>query len=111
MSPPKRTTGTTPQGHTRAPPARDPPEAMAPGPAPAHALQRLQAQVRNRGMRQLLREGLPLLVSLRAEHERSFGVDLGAVRLHDHADAHRLAQAQQAQAFTLGRDIVFNDGF
>lgn len=35
------------------------------------------------------------------------GIDLGAVRIHDTPQAHRLARALHAAAFTIGRDIVF----
>lgn len=81
-------------------------------------LSRLQTTVGNRGMQQLLGsmraligEGTPLPAALRAEHEQRFGVNLGNVRVHDHAGAYRLAHGQLARAFTLGSDIVFNKDF
>lgn len=92
-------------------------------PAPARqpdGLRALQANVGNAGIQQLLApggvrrrlgEGAPLPGTLRSEHERRFGVDLAAVRVHDGAPAHRLAQGEQARAFALGNDIVFNQDF
>ena len=86
---------------------------------PGHAdeLQRLQSTVGNRGMQQLLGgvraligQGMPLPDALRAETQARFGAEFSSVRLHDHAGAHALAQDQQARAFTLGQDIVFNKG-
>ena len=39
-----------------------------------------------------------------------FGVDFSGVRIHDDSEAVGLAKELQAQAFTHGRDIYFNEG-
>ncbi len=51
-------------------------------------------------------DGRPLDHGLRAEMERSFGHDLGAVRIHADTRADRAARRLGAQAYTLGEDIV-----
>lgn len=42
--------------------------------------------------------------------EHRLGRDLAQVRIHRHDDAHRLSRNLNAQAFTLGRHIVFGQG-
>ena len=42
--------------------------------------------------------------------EPRFGVDFSAVRVHDDAHGHALARAVNAQAFTVGGDVVFGAG-
>ena len=54
--------------------------------------------------------GRPLSEGARAFMEPRFARDFGAVRVHDHAQAHALARSLSAQAFTVGRDIVFGAG-
>ncbi len=88
---------------------------VAPQHSTAGELRPLQTKVGTRAMQQLLGgvrgligEGTPLSATLRAEQEHHFGVNLGGVRLHDHAGAHQLAHGQLARAFTQGNDIVFN---
>jgi len=54
--------------------------------------------------------GRPLPAELRAEAERAFGADLGAVRLHTDAAAAHAAAAQDARAFTAGRSVFFAEG-
>lgn len=54
--------------------------------------------------------GQPLDRSERAHMEGRFGVDFSAVRIHAGSDADRSAQALNAQAYTVGRDIVFRAG-
>lgn len=54
--------------------------------------------------------GQPLDPQSRAYFEPRFGVDFGAVRIHADASAAAAAQALRAQAFTLGRHIVFGEG-
>lgn len=52
------------------------------------------------------RGGAPLADDLRAYFEPRLGHDLGGVRVHTGGAADRGAQAVQARAYTLGRDIV-----
>ena len=54
--------------------------------------------------------GQPLSESSRAFFEPRFGQDLGHVRVHTGTGAGRLARAVRAEAFTVGRDIVFGEG-
>lgn len=54
--------------------------------------------------------GQPLPQALRADAERRFGGSLAAVKLHDGPEAHRLARAAGARAFTSGRDVFFRAG-
>jgi len=51
--------------------------------------------------------GQPLDAAMRAYFEPRFGRDFGSVRLHTDAQAGRTAQLLDAQAYTVGRDIVF----
>nr|WP_305794706.1 DUF4157 domain-containing protein [Myxococcus sp. CA051A] len=55
-------------------------------------------------------QGQPLPPALRADAERRFGGSLASVKLHDGPEAHRLARAAGARAFTSGRDVVFRAG-
>lgn len=54
--------------------------------------------------------GHPLDPPLRRDFEARLGVSLDAVRLHTHESAARSAASLQAQAYTVGRDIVFGAG-
>ncbi|HTJ45099.1 MAG TPA: DUF4157 domain-containing protein [Kofleriaceae bacterium] len=56
------------------------------------------------------RGGHPLPAALRVRLERTLGVALGEVRLHDDARAHAAAAAIKARAFTIGSDIYFARG-
>jgi hypothetical protein len=47
---------------------------------------------------------------VRTDAERSFGADLGAVRVHADATAAAAAADHGAAAFTAGRDVFFNEG-
>ena len=47
---------------------------------------------------------------MRTDLEGTFGADLAAVRVHDDAAAHTSARAEEAQAFTAGRDVYFAQG-
>lgn len=49
----------------------------------------------------------PLEGATRADMEASFGHDFGGVRVHTGAAASRSAESVQAQAYTVGDDIVF----
>jgi Domain of unknown function (DUF4157) len=55
-------------------------------------------------------DGQPLNAETRAYFEPRFGADLGGVRLHTDARATSSARAVNAQAYTVGRDIVLGDG-
>jgi hypothetical protein len=54
--------------------------------------------------------GAPLPAGTRGALELRLGVDLGGVRVHDDADAHRSAAALHARAFTHGRHIWLGRG-
>jgi Domain of unknown function (DUF4157) len=54
--------------------------------------------------------GTPLDASVRGEMESRFGEDFGDVRVHSGADAHASAVGLSAQAYTVGSDIVFQQG-
>lgn len=51
--------------------------------------------------------GAPLPADLRADMEGRFGHDFGDVRIHDDSAAHDSAKSVNAQAYTVGSDIVF----
>jgi hypothetical protein len=51
--------------------------------------------------------GTPLEPAVRAEMEGRFGQDFGDVRVHTDAAAHDSAKSVNAQAYTVGSDIVF----
>lgn len=51
--------------------------------------------------------GSPLEPGLRADMEGRFGHDFGDVRIHNDAAANHSAKSVNAQAFTVGSDIVF----
>jgi hypothetical protein len=54
--------------------------------------------------------GQPLDNRTRADMESSFGHDFGDVRVHTDGAASRSAEAVQAQAYTVGDDVVFRSG-
>jgi hypothetical protein len=54
--------------------------------------------------------GRPLPPAVVVRLSAVFGHDLGHVRVHQDAQAARLAQAAQARAFTVGHEIWFNAG-
>ena len=54
--------------------------------------------------------GQPLDPTTRSFMEPRFGRDLDDIRIHTNATANRLARSIQAEAFTTGRDVVFNSG-
>ena len=54
--------------------------------------------------------GRPLEESERAYFEPRFGYDFGQVRMHTDTRAAETAQAVNAQAYTVGRDVVFGAG-
>jgi len=55
-------------------------------------------------------EGRPLDPALRAEMEPRFQHDFSRVRIHTDSEAAESAQAVNAAAFTVGRDVVFGSG-
>lgn len=68
---------------------------------------RVEGPGRNRRVANLgLGAGAPLSPARRAFYERRLGTDLGQVRVHRGAQAEQAAEALQAKAFTLGRDVV-----
>jgi uncharacterized protein DUF4157 len=54
--------------------------------------------------------GSALDSSVRGDMESRFGQDFGDVRVHSGADAHAAAVGLSAQAYTVGDDIVFQQG-
>jgi len=54
--------------------------------------------------------GSPLDAGVRADMEQRFGQDFGDVRVHSGGDAHASAAKLSAQAYTVGSDIVFQEG-
>jgi hypothetical protein len=54
--------------------------------------------------------GTPLPADLRADMEGRFGHDFGGVRVHNDAAAHASAKSVNAQAYTVGSNIVFDSG-
>jgi hypothetical protein len=54
--------------------------------------------------------GGPLESGARADMEKRFGADFGAVRIHTGESAARLASGYDALAYTAGRNIVFGAG-
>ncbi|WP_020103024.1 DUF4157 domain-containing protein [Mycobacterium sp. 360MFTsu5.1] len=54
--------------------------------------------------------GSPMEPALRAEMEGRLGHDFGDVRIHTDAAAHNSAKSVNAQAYTVGSDIVFQQG-
>ncbi|GAB93540.1 eCIS core domain-containing protein [Gordonia rhizosphera] len=55
-------------------------------------------------------EGSPLPGDLRTDMESRFGHDFGDVRVHTDDAAHHSATSVNAQAYTVGSDIVFESG-
>jgi len=106
-------------------------ELMSEGKARPEAVAELQRSAGNAAVAQLLaddRQGLgneeaagnlaeamasagqPLDHEIRQGMESALGADLGSVRVHTGAEAHRSAQALEARAYTVGEDIVFGAG-
>jgi hypothetical protein len=54
--------------------------------------------------------GTPLPADLRGDMEGRFGHDFGDVRVHNDAAAHASAKSVNAQAYTVGSNIVFDSG-
>lgn len=54
--------------------------------------------------------GAPLPMELRGEMEQRFGEDFRKVRMHTDTRAARSADELNAKAYTLGNNIVFNEG-
>jgi hypothetical protein len=96
-----------------------------PGTLDAEVVTRLQRAAGNAGVGSLLGEeqqrspvhdvvgsggGQPLDERTRADMEASLGHDFGGVRVHTGATASRSAESVQANAYTVGNDIVFRGG-
>jgi hypothetical protein len=63
-----------------------------------------------RTIRSLQGGGKPLEASTRSEFESRFGRDFSDVRVHMGPRADKAARSIDAEAFTLGTDVVFRDG-
>ncbi|MBX7432775.1 DUF4157 domain-containing protein [Mycobacterium sp. Y57] len=86
------------------------------------ALMGLQRTVGNAGVAGLVEEetspvqdvintgGSPMSADVRADMESRFGHDFGDVRIHNDGAAHDSAKSVNAQAYTVGSDIVFQHG-
>ncbi|HSV84406.1 MAG TPA: DUF4157 domain-containing protein [Ramlibacter sp.] len=68
------------------------------------------AAVGNLAIAQALGAGAPLDESTRAEMQARYGVDFSQVRVHAGPAAASSADAMQANAYAMGRDIVFGPG-
>ncbi len=87
------------------------PRARNAGPAAARPLaHRLQGTLGNAAMAALFAPGEPLRPEIRAEMEARFGQDFGDVRVHVGGEAAESAAAMGAEAYTVGRDVVFSAG-
>lgn len=78
---------------------------------PRDAILDLQRSVGNRAVNSLVNStgiGQPLPKQLRGEMEQRFGEDFSRVRLHTDARAAESAAELNANAFTVGNDIMFN---
>lgn len=62
------------------------------------------------GIHALAGGGQPLPESVRAFMEPRFNTDFSAVRVHTGIEAHELARSVDAQAFTVGSNVVFGAG-
>ncbi|MGQ1785081.1 eCIS core domain-containing protein [Saccharicrinis sp. GN24d3] len=54
--------------------------------------------------------GLPLDSSIQQEMGTDFGADFSEVKIHTDSEAVQMSQELNAQAFTVGNDIYFNEG-
>ncbi|HEY2792978.1 MAG TPA: DUF4157 domain-containing protein [Micromonosporaceae bacterium] len=87
-----------------------------------HDILALQRTAGNAGVAQMIADdqpdvhdvvgsgGAPLDAGVRADMEGRFGQDFSDVRVHSGADAHASAVGLSAQAYTVGSDIVFQNG-
>lgn len=55
-------------------------------------------------------KGQPIPAGSRSKMESAFGTDFGEVTLHDDGESAALSDRLDAQAFTYGQDIYFNQG-
>lgn len=63
-----------------------------------------------KGLQNSKGQGSPLKPQTLQEMSTAFGYDFRNVRIHTHHQAERLSKDIQAQAFTNGQDIYFNEG-
>lgn len=78
-----------------------------------NAILDLQSSAGNQAVNTLLNSlggGAPLPMEMRGEMEHRFGEDFSNVRVHTNAHAARSASELNAKAYTLGNNIVFNEG-
>ena len=66
--------------------------------------------VRSPGPREEVASGAPLDAGVRARYEAGLGRNLADVRVHTHGPAAESARSLNADAYTLGRDVVFGEG-
>lgn len=90
--------------------------------AGASGLMGLQRAIGNAGTAELIEQerspvhdvigsgGSPMEPTIRADMEGRLGHDFGDVRIHTDAAAHDSAKSVNAQAYTVGSDIVFQQG-
>jgi hypothetical protein len=55
-------------------------------------------------------DGSPLHPDVRTDMESRFGTDFGDVRVHTDGAAHESARSMHAQAYTVGTNVVFQQG-
>ncbi len=77
--------------------------------APGHA-EAVHTGVRDTVQQGTRAGGSPLPHAARVKMEERFGHDFGQVRVHDGPDANLSADGLAAHAYTVGSDIVFNQG-
>lgn len=73
----------------------------------------LQSSAGNRAVNTIVNSlggGAPLPMEMRGEMEQRFGADFSRVRLHTDAHAAQSATELNAEAYTVGNNIVFNKG-
>jgi hypothetical protein len=68
------------------------------------------AQVRTKYLNDTKGKGSMLPKDILDEMNTKFAYDFKNVRIHDDSDAHKMSQELNAQAFTSGNDIYFNEG-
>lgn len=92
----------------------------SPAPANVHGRERMRVVPRGPAPSLLLGDGrrsvslhgsgAPLAADVRERLEAGFGADLAAVRVHQGADAARMAQGHGARAFAFGHHVVLGRG-
>lgn len=78
--------------------------------SPATATPRTASSSVESSLRSSKGGGAPLPAKTRQQMESSFGADFSGVRVHDGSAARQMSKDLNAQAFTHGKDIYFNEG-